>query len=279
MSDSSILLTDGMVVVSGDGFKAVRPETGEIIWKAHGRRIGGDANTPVAATLEGRPCIVHFSRYYDTASKKRVSGIIGIDRKTGEVLWFFPSASVGNCISFCTYGDYILAHHQESPNLPYTKPCFSYCIRIKDNKPVLVWKSLSIQQYWMTGCVDSKGRYYIQQEHTDWKQLPKTWKGKAEPGLHCFDVLTGKRLWKTRMSGMMSIADDKVFVQNQKSLTLFKSHDDGPEVLASANVGEKPYARWGVLTHPALVDGRLYIKPNKGDLCCLDLRPREGGEP
>ncbi len=92
----------------------------------------------------------------------------------------------------------------------------------------------------------------------------------TEATLRCIETGTGKELWKKGKVGkyhasLLRTGDDKLLMLEEKGrLVLFAADPKGYRELASSKVCGKTWA------HPAISDGRLYIRDNK-ELICVDL--------
>jgi outer membrane protein assembly factor BamB len=88
--------------------------------------------------------------------------------------------------------------------------------------------------------------------------------------LRCVDLETGTILWEHTKVGryhaaIIRLGDDKLLMLDDNGfLTLFEDNPKEYKELARSKVCGTTWA------HPALVDGRLYLRDNK-NLICLDM--------
>ena len=94
----------------------------------------------------------------------------------------------------------------------------------------------------------------------------------ANQELRCVDLRTGEVKWGEKGFGQGSViaAGDRLVVLGEKGeLSIVRASPAKFELLARTQaIGGKCW------TSPALAAGRLYIRNAKGELVCLDLRPR-----
>ncbi|MCK5146295.1 PQQ-binding-like beta-propeller repeat protein [bacterium] len=100
--------------------------------------------------------------------------------------------------------------------------------------------------------------------------------------LKCIEYKTGKLMWSQPMEfGSLIIADKKLIVLDEKgSLFVAEASPDSYKEIAKGKILLKSPAKgkgrnskhtyWW--TNPVLVDGYLYVRSDKGDLLCLDVR-------
>lgn len=93
----------------------------------------------------------------------------------------------------------------------------------------------------------------------------------SQATLHCIEVQTGKSLWNRPKVGayhasLVRTGDDKLLLLEEKGdLVLLESDPKEYRELARSNICGKTWA------HPALADGRLYVRDN-GHLYCIELK-------
>jgi outer membrane protein assembly factor BamB len=94
----------------------------------------------------------------------------------------------------------------------------------------------------------------------------------ANQELRCVDLETGEVKWGEKGFGQGSIiaAGDRLIVLSDKGeLSVVRANPGKFELLARSQViGGKCW------TSPVLAQGRLYVRNAKGDLVCLDVRPK-----
>jgi outer membrane protein assembly factor BamB len=138
----------------------------------------------------------------------------------------------------------------------------------QDRKPAVseTWKNKQLTSYFSTPVAIGTEHIYM----VTGTASPLT---KPSANLHCIEAKTGKELWKKEKIGtyhasLMRTGEDKLLM-----LT-----DGGELVLVEPNSKEyRPLARAKVSgpetwAHPALANGRLYIRDKTG-LICLQLVP------
>lgn len=89
--------------------------------------------------------------------------------------------------------------------------------------------------------------------------------------LHCLDLATGKKLWTGRKVGsyhaaLLRTGDDKLLLLEEAgNLVLLEPNPKEYRELARAKICGNTWA------HPALADGRLYVRDDK-ELICVELK-------
>jgi outer membrane protein assembly factor BamB len=97
---------------------------------------------------------------------------------------------------------------------------------------------------------------------------------KSGGQLMCFDLRDGALVWTERSFapyGTLMIADGKLVILDEKGdLVIADAAPSGYQELARAKVLS---SRSWVM--PVLANGRIYVKSNKGEMVCLDVRPEQ----
>jgi outer membrane protein assembly factor BamB len=198
-----------------------------------------------------------------TAAKERQAvfltqqGLVSLRPADGEVFWQFPfkdtlsessttPVRIGNLLvgSSITIGSVGLSLKRE------------------DNKPQVsqVWKKPDLTCYFSTPVAVGKDYLYM----VNGSLVAKT------ATLRCVEAATGKVLWQkagvgTFHASLLRTGDDKLLMLEEKGdLVLLDPDPKAYRELARAHVCGKTWA------HPALADGRLYVRDGK-ELICLEL--------
>jgi hypothetical protein len=138
----------------------------------------------------------------------------------------------------------------------------------KESKPTAEkdWKNPDLNCYFSTPVVVGKEHAYLV-TGTKPALLPK----EIHADLHCIDIKTGKDLWEkprkvgTYHAALLRTGDDKLLMLDDAGyLILLEPSPKEYKELARSKVCGKTWA------HPALSDGRLYLRDDK-ELICLQL--------
>jgi len=91
----------------------------------------------------------------------------------------------------------------------------------------------------------------------------------SKDGLKCIDFNTGKLLWKIDEGyGSIIYADKKIIYLNDKGkLLIIEVNESGYKEIARSEMKKAHY--W---IAPILCRGRLFIRSNRGDVFCMDVR-------
>lgn len=248
-AESPLVDGDAVVVSPGGpeaGLIAFRKKNGELLWKTTvpGGEAAGYASV-VALTSAGRKQYVQF------LSK----GVVGVDARSGELLWRYDETSKGpaNIPTTLAHGDLI----------------YSTARSIGAAALIKVEGATARQVYFERGLPSTIGGAVL------WKG---TLYGTTNEGLVAADFGTGKVLWKDSTLGAGSV----VYADNR----LYVHCEDGDVALVEANAAEfrqhgrfappsQPRhprgARERAWAYPAIAEGRLYIR-DLGTLWCYDIR-------
>jgi outer membrane protein assembly factor BamB len=139
----------------------------------------------------------------------------------------------------------------------------------KDGKPAVAeaWKNKELTSYFSTPAAVGTEHIYMV---TGKVPGPFT---KPSADLHCIEAKTGKEIWKKAKIGtfhasLMRTGDDKLLLLSDNGeLALLEPNLEGYRELARAKVsGPETWA------HPALANGRLYVR-DKSQVLCLKMVP------
>jgi outer membrane protein assembly factor BamB len=142
-------------------------------------------------------------------------------------------------------------------------------LETKDGKPAAEkeWMNKELTSYFSTPVPVGKEHIYIVTGTT-----PGLF-AKPSADLHCIEAKTGRELWKkakigTYHASLMRTGDDKLLLLTDRGeLALLDPNPKDYRELARSKVsGPQTWA------HPALSDGRLYIR-DKAELICLQMAP------
>jgi outer membrane protein assembly factor BamB len=189
------------------------------------------------------------------------ANVLSLGPEDGSLLWKFPFTDALNesATTPVKVGDLLLAS---------TITAGSVGLRLgsKDGKPAAekVWKNEELNCYFSTPVAVGKEHVYLV---TGTRPPAIT----VQADLHCIDVKTGKDLWEKPEkvgqyhASLLRTGDDKLLMLDDAgNLILLDPSPKGYRELARSKVCGSTWA------HPALSDGRLYVRDNK-ELICLQL--------
>jgi outer membrane protein assembly factor BamB len=243
-----VLIHDEVVICDvATACRAFDKETGREIWRTAG---GGGWNgaAPVVARFEGKTCVVHGTGRC-------------VDLADGKELWRVP------------YGEMSVATPVISGKQVFLSPFHGRnlggqgcaLIRVHDARPQVVWNNDEVEGLCLTAVLH-QGYLYA----PDRDELAISGESGRKMNVKCIELETGKVRWVQRPIAWPTIivAADKLLIQ---TLT-------GELILAEASPERyREYGRMSALpgrswTVPALADGRLYCRNNRGLIVCLDVR-------
>jgi outer membrane protein assembly factor BamB len=254
---SSSPLVEGksvLVNVGGTGASVVAfdRDSGATIWKS--RDDKASYASPIAIGHGKNRQVVFLT----------ASGVVSLNPADGAVYWDFPLRDrlFESSTTPLLVGDILLASS-------ITYGSAGLRVSAQAGKPVAseTWTNPSLTSYFTTPVAVGKDHLYLV------TGTPPLYGGQRVPpraDLHCVEAGTGKVLWKKEKvgryhAGLMRTGDNKLLMlEDQGALVLI---DPGPKAyneLARSKVCE---ATW---SHPALADGKLYLRDNK-EIICLQM--------
>lgn len=247
---ASMMLEDGKVLtmVGGKdaGIVALAQSDGSTVWKS--RDETASYASPIVFGEGDRRQAVFLTH----------DGLVGVSPKNGEVYWTYPFQD--NLSESSTtpvrIGDKLLASS-------VTLGSVLLKLTTKDGKPAVekIWHNSELSCYFSTPAPVGKHVYMV----TAGGNLlqPKLM-------LRCVELATGKTLWSKENTGryhaaLLRTANGKLLMHDDRGfLTLIEPDSKGYRELARSKVCGQTWA------HPALVNGRLYIRDDK-ELLCLEI--------
>jgi outer membrane protein assembly factor BamB len=242
-----------LVNVGAEGASVVAfdRDKGEVVWKSQDDRAS--YSTPIVID-QGKTKQAIF------LTGKR---LLGLDPADGALSWDFPLVDklFESSTTPLRVGDLLLASS-------ITYGSVGLRITTNDGKPGVkeVWKNPDLTCYFSTPVAVGKEHVYMVTG-----SVPNPF-GKTPPeaSLKCVVAGTGKVLWSRPKIGkyhasMISTGDNKLLLLDDAgSLALLEPNVKEYKELARSKVCGETWA------HPALANGRLYIRDNK-ELICLQL--------
>jgi outer membrane protein assembly factor BamB len=200
---------------------------------------------------------------YDQAGRRQVvfltgAGVASLDPATGEVFWKFPLKDLlsESSTTPVRVGDLLVASS-------VTYGSAGLRLEGKDGKPAhsQAWKNTALNCYFSTPVPVGKEHTYF----VTGGLLPP-----PQTTLRCVETATGKEVWSKPKVGkyhasLLRTGDDKLLLLDDGgNLMLLDPNPKEYRELARAKVCGPTWA------HPALSDGRLYVRDDK-ELICLQL--------
>ncbi len=255
VSASPIIDGDNVIVlVGGEGASLVayNRKSGDLVWKA----LDDPASyaSPIITEHAGRRQLVSLTG----------EAVVSLDPANGDLYWRYPFRDVINESSTTPLrvGDLIIASS-------VTLGSVALKLGTKDGKPVVTeaWKNPALCCYFSTPvAVGDKYLYMVT------GSLAAAMMNKPGSALNCVEAATGKILWTKPNVGKFHAAlirtgDNKLLMHSDTGeLTMIDPNPKEYRELARAKICGETWA------HPALANGRLYVRDNK-ELICLQLNP------
>jgi outer membrane protein assembly factor BamB len=239
-----------MVGGKGASLVAYNRSSGEIAWKA----LDDPASyaSPIITEHGGKRQLVALTG----------EAVVSLDPMTGDLYWRYPFRDAINESSTTPLrvGDLIVASS-------VTLGSVGLKLGTKDGKPAVTeaWKNAALCCYFSTPvAVEDKYLYMVT------GSLAAAMMKKPESALNCVEAATGKVLWTKPKVGKFHAAlirtgDNKLLLLSDTGdLTMIDPDPKEYRELARAKVCGETWA------HPALANGRLYLRDNK-ELICLQM--------
>jgi outer membrane protein assembly factor BamB len=259
MACSPLVVGDHVLVnVGGKGSSIVafNRGNGEVAWKS----IDDPASysSPIAFDEGGQRQVVFLTG----------ANVVSLNPADGSTYWRFPLVDrlMESSTTLIRTGDLVLASS-------ITYGSVGLKLETKDGKPAVreAWKNKELTSYFSTPVAIGTERIYIITGTA--LGLSPRWRDAVSADLHCIEAKTGKELWKrakigTYHASLMRTGDDNLLMLTDGGeLVLLTPSAKEYRELARAKVsGPETWA------HPALVNGRLYVR-DKTELICLQVVP------
>ncbi|MCA9016724.1 MAG: PQQ-binding-like beta-propeller repeat protein [Planctomycetaceae bacterium] len=225
---SSPAIYDSLVIVSADNkgggaVAALKRTDGSVVWKIE-RPKTPNYPSPIILNVAGK----------DQVLMTGCDLVTGIEPLTGKKLWEIPGATTECVTSTVTNGELILTSGGYPKN---------HMAAVKaDGSGEVVWEN-------------SNRMYVPSMLIKDDKIYSVTDNGVAV----CWDVKTGKEIWKGRLGGTFSsspvLVGDRIYVTNEGGETyIFKANPQKFELLAENKLGTEVFAT------PTFCDSRIYMR-------------------
>jgi len=247
---ASPLVEGDLVLVAaggkGAGVVAFERATGKVAWKA----------------LDDPPSYASPIAFGEGKNRQVVfltqSELVSLSPKDGTVFWRFPfkDALSESSTTPVKIGDLLIASS-------VTLGSVALKLEEKDGKPAVtqVWKKPELSCYFSTPVAVGKDHVYM---------INGVLALKPSITLRCVETATGKVLWQKPNIGkwhaaLLRTGDDKLLLLDDSGhVTLIQPDPKEYRELARSKVCGETWA------HPALTNGRFYIRDNK-ELICLQL--------
>jgi outer membrane protein assembly factor BamB len=239
-----------LVNVGGKGASIVSflKDTGEVLWK----------------NLDDTASYASPILFSDGAQRQAVffthKGLVSLNPADGSLYWRFPLVDLlsESSTTPVKVGDMLLASS-------ITYGMAGLRLEKKDDKPSAgqVWKNEVLTCYFATPVAVGTDHVYV----VTGTKPPAL---KMEATLRCIEAKTGKELWQKPKVGqyhatLLRTGDNKLLMLEEAgSLVLIDPSPLKYQELARSRVCGETWA------HPALANGRLYVRDKK-ELLCLDL--------
>jgi outer membrane protein assembly factor BamB len=255
---ASPLIESGLIIVlaggKGASLVAYGRKSGEVVWKS--LDDAASYASPIMTEYAGKRQLIALT----------ADGVVSLEPMTGELYWRYPFKDLiaESSTTPLRVGDLIVASS-------VTLGSVGLKLGAKDGKPSVTeaWKNPALCCYFSTPvAVDTKDGGHDLYMVTG--SVLAAMSGKAECALNCVDAATGKVRWTHAKVGKFHAAlirtgDQKLLMLSDTGeLTMIDPDQKEYRELARAKVCGETWA------HPALANGRLYVRDNK-ELICLQM--------
>jgi outer membrane protein assembly factor BamB len=272
--NDSVLIDGNLAICATSGIKgaltAFKTENGEAVWstqlgKIDNQRGGGGYSSPIKATVAGIPMYIIIL--------DQAHGIVGVNVKTGEILWSYNKKCFGGTAQIPTpivSGDKVwfsTAYNDKAAGAALLQliPDGTGKFTVKELKTYT--KAELTNHHGGMVLVDG----YVYMGHGQNNGYPA-----------CIDMQTGKLMWKADTyppragaSAAYSFADGHLYVRYQNRLmTLVKPSpkEEENKVVSSFQLPEPNSRSHGSSwPHPVIANGKLYIR-DQNVLYCYNIK-------
>ena len=244
-----VFLTPGGLVNNVVAFNRF---TGKINWTCKGRGDVPGYNSPILIKLPAVSILVTFSAYH----------MLGIDAKTGKLLWFHEQVNTPLAERKPGMGDtHSNSALYENGFIYYIAGDGNCGVKMKlsaDGKQITpVWRNTALDNF-MGGFIKIDNRLYTGSD--------------SKRSLLCADANTGKISDSLKIgTGSIAFADNMLYYYNQRGeMNLVKPSPAKLELISKFKItaGTKEH-----FSHPVIKDGVLYIRHGKS-LMAYDIRKK-----
>jgi outer membrane protein assembly factor BamB len=236
------------VGAKGASIVAFNKDTGETTWKSLDDKAS--YSSPIALGKGKERQVVFLTG----------EGVVSVAPSDGTLFWRFPLKDklFESSTTPVRSGHFLLASS-------ITYGSVGLRLKSKDGKPTesKIWKNRDLTSYFSTPVPVGTEHIYM----VTGTSPPST---KAEATLHCVETQTGKELWKRPKVGkyhasLLRTGDDKLLMLEEAgNIVLLDPSPKTYRELARSKVCGETWA------HPALANGRLYVRDQK-ELICLQF--------
>lgn len=234
-SGSPTILGRALFLNVGSHGTAVDAATGKVVWKSGGDAAGYASVIPLGGAKNAS--LLVFAK----------DALVGVDAASGKKLWSFPWTTDHGVNA----ADPIMMGNQVFISSGYNYGCG--LVDISGGQPKEVWRNKNMKNHF-NACVLIDGHLY----------------GFDDSNLKCIDWKTGAVKWDKGGLGKGSLA-----AVNGKLVIL---SERGELVIAEATpsafteVSRTQALSFKCWSSPAIADGRIYVRNDKGTLVCLAVK-------
>jgi outer membrane protein assembly factor BamB len=232
----------------GASIVAFERKTGNVLWKSQDDRAS--YSSPILLQDRGQEQAVFLTQ----------KGVIGLDPNDGRLFWRFPLVDqlLESSTTPVRAGDVLMASS-------ITYGAVGLALEKKQGKPAAsqLWKNDKLTCYFSTPIAVGTEYLYV----VTGTKPPAVFN---QADLHCIEAATGKELWRkpkvgTYHASLLRTGSDKLLMLEEAgNLVLLTPNPKEYSEQSRAKVCGETWA------HPALADGRLYVRDNK-ELTCVQL--------
>lgn len=233
-SGSPTVLGRALFLNVGSHGTAVEAATGKVVWKSGGDAAGYASVIPMGGAKDAS--LMVFAK----------DALVGVDAASGKKLWSFPWTTNHGVNA----ADPIIQGTQVFISTAYEYGCAVLDI---SGQPKEVWRNKDMRNKF-NACVAINGSIY----------------GFDESNLRCVDWKTGKVQWEKGGLGMGSLAacNGKLVILSEKGELVIAEATPS----AFTEVSRTQALSFKCWSSPAIADGRIYVRNDKGTLVCLAVK-------
>jgi outer membrane protein assembly factor BamB len=240
-STSVVIHNNSVIINAGTGGMAFDKSNGRLIW-SNGRGRGGYA-TPVIFSLEGSDYAAIFSR----------NELVIVEAETGRKRWSYPWQTRSDVNA----ADPIVSGNRIFISSGYNRG--AALLEIRAGGIFSLWESRVLENHFSSSILLDGFIYGVH--------------GQAGSGrgiLKAVELATGRERWSsnTGMGSLIALNDKLVLINEQGTLIVAEADPSRFRSLSQAS-GIIPRLVW---TPPSFADGMIYLRNDRGDVVCVDMR-------
>jgi len=240
-SGAPLLWRDLVILNAGGSGSALDRNTGRRVW------LNGTQPTGYASP------VLYRSGLKDSVLIFAAKHLVAVEPRTGQELWRFPWET-----GWDTNNPDPLVYRDQIFISSFSRGCA--LLSISNGQSQVIYDKKILNMHLSSGIILGEYLYAFHGE------------AKQQTDLRCIDLQRGEVTWTTKdpAFGSLLCVSDKLLILSEKGELLLGSPSP-----SQFQIQSRAQVLGGLCwTPPALANGLLYLRNSRGDLICLDVRPK-----